>query len=358
MKEEAKHRYFFSADVNTEKMDLAVTFGENEIPAKLPSFKKTLSTTTSYWENYWTEGGFVDLSESKDLRWKELERRIILSQYVTAVNSIGPLPPQETGLVQNSWYGKFHLEMVRDHVAHFSLWGRTPLMLRSMEYYKKILPVAKDIARRQGYKGARWPKQVGPEGLESPGTISPFLVWQQPHIIYLAELVYRDTPTKETLEEWWEIIRETADFMATFVVKDESTGIYDIGPPLKDIYERCPLYTSKNTPFEAAYWRFGLKLAIEWSKRMGKEPDPLWSEVVGNLAPMQIRDGYKDIPMQVFAYIPLPEGIDQLLLEKTIERIVASHSSTETAMAAARLGRPDLAIKALLNKRRFLYYIG
>ncbi|PLB52062.1 hypothetical protein P170DRAFT_453588 [Aspergillus steynii IBT 23096] len=38
-------------------------------------------------------------------------RRIILSQYLVAVNGAGNDPPQESGLVNNGWYGKFHLEI-------------------------------------------------------------------------------------------------------------------------------------------------------------------------------------------------------------------------------------------------------
>ena len=58
----------------------------------------------------------------------ELERRIVLSQYLTAVNCSGALPPQETGLVANSWQGKFHLEMHWWHAAHFAPWGRPELL--------------------------------------------------------------------------------------------------------------------------------------------------------------------------------------------------------------------------------------
>ena len=47
---------------------------------------------------------------------------------------------------------------------------------------------------RQGARacsGAWWPKMVGPEGRESPSTVNPFIMWQQPHPIYLAETLYK-----------------------------------------------------------------------------------------------------------------------------------------------------------------------
>ncbi|MGO4419866.1 hypothetical protein AB4Z54_14300, partial [Streptomyces sp. MCAF7] len=65
------------------------------------------------------------------------------------------LPPQESGLVANSWYGKFHLEMHWWHAAHFAAWGRPELLARSMDWYLSILDSARETARRQSYEGAR-----------------------------------------------------------------------------------------------------------------------------------------------------------------------------------------------------------
>ena len=42
----------------------------------------------------------------------ELERRVIQSRYLLRAMEAGGLPPQETGLVVSTYYGKFHLEMV------------------------------------------------------------------------------------------------------------------------------------------------------------------------------------------------------------------------------------------------------
>src|SRR5213592_1822731 len=95
----------------------------------------------------WQSGGAVDLSGSSDPR--ALERRIVLSQYLTAINGAGSTPPQETGLVCNSWHGKFHLEMHWWHAAHFALWGRPHLLKRSLPWYQRILPMAQATARNR-----------------------------------------------------------------------------------------------------------------------------------------------------------------------------------------------------------------
>src|SRR5207237_821739 len=89
---------FCSEDCRSEKDNLARP-------------RLALEQTAGYWKNFWLTGSAVDFSGSKDPRAKELERRIVLSQYLTAIQCSGSTPPQETGLTTNSWYGKFHLEM-------------------------------------------------------------------------------------------------------------------------------------------------------------------------------------------------------------------------------------------------------
>jgi len=355
LQKESVHQYLVQPGSGSAVFECAVAFAEKSVPKALPNFAGTQTAAADYWKNYWSNGGFVDLSASKDPRWRELERRIILSQYVLAVNNAGPLPPQECGLVQKSWLGKFHMEMVWFHEAHFALWGRLPLMMRCMGIYEQLLPSSRERARLQECQGARWPKMIGPEGRESPGSINPFLVWQQPHPIYFAELDYRQNPTKATLQRWWEIVKATADFMATFAVKDQGSDIYDVGPPLNDVHERSEIGGTKNAPFEVAYFRYGLDLARQWRARMGLKPDPLWDDVAAHLAPAPVKAGRYEAPIVQFALLPLTPDLDRSVLDQTVDYRV-KHLPKEscswgyfvTAMAAARAGRADLAVDALL----------
>jgi hypothetical protein len=77
-----------------------------------------ISSSAQWWEDYWESGGFVDLTATAQDNAIELQRRIILSQYHLAVNEATRDSPQESGLVNNGWYGKFHLEMVLWHLGH------------------------------------------------------------------------------------------------------------------------------------------------------------------------------------------------------------------------------------------------
>jgi hypothetical protein len=145
------------------------------------SVDATFAASARHWSEFWSTGAAIDLAANS-----ELERRVVLSQYLTSIQCAGSLPPQETGLTCNSWFGKFHLEMHFWHAAHFAHWKRPALLQRSLDYYMSILPSAREKARSQGYKGARWPKMTDPSGTDSPSSIGPLLIWQQPHPIVLA----------------------------------------------------------------------------------------------------------------------------------------------------------------------------
>jgi len=182
----------------------------------LPDVPAAFVASREHWRRFWTEGGAIELADSRDARAPELERRVVLSQYLTAIQCSGSKPPQETGLTVNSWYGKSHLEMHWWHAAHFALWNRLPLLEKSLGWYERILPGARELARQQGYLGARWPKMVGPEGRDSPSPIGPLLIWQQPHPIFYAELCYKSRGTRACLSRYRRIVFETAEFMASF----------------------------------------------------------------------------------------------------------------------------------------------
>ena len=111
----------------------------------------------------------MDFGDCKDVRAKELERRTVLSQYLTFINCANETPAQETGLTYNSWFGRPHLEMTWWHTIDFSLWNRPEVLETMLEWYNdKAYPEAKKIAERQNFKGIRWMKMTDPWAGESP----------------------------------------------------------------------------------------------------------------------------------------------------------------------------------------------
>ena len=340
----------------------------------LPDAAEVQAAAAGFWRRYWSEGAAVDLSESTDPRAAELERRIVLSQYLVAINCAAPFPPQETGLTCNSWYGKPHLEMHWWHSAQFALWGRAHLLEKSMAWYQEILPMARATADSQGYRGARWPKMVGPDGREGPSSIAVFLIWQQPHPIYYAELLYREHQDAGTLNKYKDLVFESAEFMASYAHWDESSQRYVLGPPLIPAQEMHRADSTMNPTFELAYWAYALEVAQQWRERLGLSRNEAWEQVRRALAALPTKDGLyvnaesapdtfgaagprADHPSLLAAYGMLPgPGVDPEMMRRTLLKVLDTWQWPTTwgwdypliAMTAARVGETERAIDALL----------
>ncbi|SPN98540.1 uncharacterized protein DNG_01586 [Cephalotrichum gorgonifer] len=286
--ENGTHRYRLTTTEKT--LRLTASFGK-ERPCGIPSVEKVRKHSEKWWEQFWKDGAFVDLSKVEDEGAKEIQRRAILSLYLIAVNSASDLPPQESGLVNNGWYGKFHMEMYLWHGIPFALWNHRPLLDRSLSHiYTDLLPHALALAERQGYTGARWGKMTGPDFSDAPGEINAMLIWQQPHPMYFAETELRGrrgaASEAEVLEKWDEVLTHSADFMASYAWLNESSGFYDLGAPLLPASENTDANATRNPTFELAYWRFGLDVAIRWKTLQGLEAPSAWLEVRDGLAPL------------------------------------------------------------------------
>ncbi|HEX7713509.1 MAG TPA: glycoside hydrolase family 65 [Bacillota bacterium] len=378
---DGRNEFVMEPATGVSKLEFSVSFTPKPLFEALPSFADIQAACEKHWKKFWLEGGAVTLAGSRDPQANELERRIILSQYLTAIQCTGTMPPQETGLTCNSWYGKFHLEMHWWHAAHFPLWGRSRLLERSIWWYRTILPLAKGIAASQGYRGARWPKMVGPAGYDSPSPIGPLLIWQQPHPIYLAELCYRAHPSPGTLEIYRDIVLETAEFMASYVQYDETNNRYVLGPPVIPAQENHRPETTLNPTFELEYWCFGLNTANQWRKRLGLDENETWREIASRLSALPVMDGFYlahencpatfsrfnlDHPSMLGALGVLPGmKVDRGTMMKTLYKVLQEWRLEEMwgwdfpmiAMTAARVGRPDIAVAALLMdspKNRYL----
>lgn len=373
-KQTGPHQFTLASVNNSSDIFFTVGFTQ-QIPGNvLNEFYTTKMRSAAHWEDFWNNGGAVQLVKSSDSRAAELERRIILSQYLTAVQCSGTLPPAETGLTCNSWYGKFHLEMHYWHAAQFALWGRTQLLERSLDWYLNILPQARKDAQSQGYEGARWTKMTDPSGLNAPSSIGVLLVWQQPHPIVLAELCYRAHPNIETLEKYRSLVMESAEFMVSFLHYDKDRDRYVMGPPLIPAQETHAPEDTMNPTYELEYFRWGLQKAVEWQKRLGEEPNRKYSEVAAKIAALPVKEGvylahencpetftkepfFHDHPSMLAALGVLPgETVDRTTMENTVKRVLECWDFDSMwgwdfammAMCCARLGLKSLAVDLLL----------
>ena len=361
---------FLAAKPNLDTLD-AIAFDADE------------THTTQWWNAFWMRGGAIDFSDCTDPRAFELERRVVLSQHLMSIQSAGMYPPQETGLTYNSWYGKFHLEMHWWHGAHFALWGRPDLLERSLDWYNTALPVAKSIAERQGWKGVRWMKMTDPSALEAPSKVGSFLIWQQPHIIYMAELMYRSNPDTSVLNHYKTLVFETAEFMADFVDYEEIEDRYVLKGAIP-AQETLRASETVNPPFELSYWHYALSTAQAWRERLGMEKNMEWEIILDKLSPLAHQDGlYLAAETALDTYVDSRFTSDHMAVLGALgimpeSRLVRKDIMTNTfnwiwdnwnwgktwgwdypmtAMSAARLGMPEQAIGALLMDKRTNTYL-
>ncbi len=372
------HAFRIAGAGGKDTLDFSVQFLPDTaaLPARTARVERILERSAAYWEKFWREGAAVDFSGSTNPLAPKLERRIVLSMYLTAVQMAGEVPPQESGLTCSTWYGKHHTEMIWWHAAHFALWGHDALLEKNLAWYRSRLPEARSLAASRGLRGARWAKMVGPDGRESPGG-NPLIVWNQPHMVYLCELLYRNRPSAETLARYRDLVLETADCLASMVHPDPATGRVVLGPPLwiaQEIYDPA---TSRNPSFELSYWRWALGVAQRWRERLGMPRDKTWDDVIARLSPLPVSDGKyvaleshpdtwrnigsrHDHPEMLMPLGFLPGGpdVDRATMGRTLDAVMQSWD-WETkiwgwdypmiAMTSARLGRPAAAVEMLLR---------
>jgi hypothetical protein len=225
-------------------------------------------------------------------------------------------------------------------------------------------------------------KMTDPWAGEAPSDIGSFLIWQQPHFIYFAELMYRANPTQETLDKYRKSVLESAEFMASFADYD----------PVGDRYILQGLIAAQETmqlgivnpPMELSYWHFGLSLAQKWLERGGSKRNPYWDTIIEKLSPLaslndlylaaeNATDTYTNIRytsdhmavLGAFGMLPQCPLFTAGKMSGTLSWIWNNWNWDKTwgwdfpmvAMNAARLGEPEKAVGALLMDKRTNTYL-
>lgn len=379
-----KYKNYFVLQSDENEINFTSRFSAELPDTKNISTIQTLADAGKFWNDFWTKGAAVDFSECTDERAKELERRVVLSQYLLAIQCSGSTPPQETGLTYNSWYGKFHLEMIWWHQVQFALWNRPEMLERTLGWYNIAEPNAKKIAQRQKFDGVRWMKMTDPSAMEAPSKVGSFLIWQQPHFIYMAELIYRSNPTQETLDKYAHLVEETAKFMYSFATYDELEGRFILKGTIP-AQETLRASETINPPFELSYWHYAMSVAQEWRERSGQKRNLQWDEMIDKLSPLTYNseglylasedavDTYKDIRftsdhpavLGAVGILPINKLIRKDYMHNTLNWIWDNWNWGKTwgwdypmtAMSAARLGEPEKAVGALLMEKRTNTYL-
>jgi hypothetical protein len=360
-----------------------VGFTEAEPTAVQADAAACRESAAEMWLDYWQTTGVVDMSACTDARAPRLEGRVVRSQYLMRAQEAQDYPPAETGLTYNTWYGKFHLEMLMWHSFQYALWNQPELLERQLRWFKTAMPMARQIAERQGFPGVRWMKMTDPSALEAPSDIGSFIIWQQPHPIYMAELIYRCLPSEAFLNEYADMVEQTALFMASFIKYDAARDRYIITGACAAA-EKYRQLTTLNPALELAYWHYGLSTAQLWRERRGLPRRAEWDEILAKISPLASSpDGiylpaergvtipdYENDPsadtvyvratspehLSAYGVLPYTPVIDTVKMERTLlraaenwdwEHLQSGWNFPTLAMNATRLMRPEIAVRAI-----------
>ena len=215
---------------------------------------------------------------------------------------------------------------------------------------------------------------IAAEGIDSPSPIAPLLIWQQPHIIFMLELAYRENHSREFLEKYWVLVRETAEFMEDLAVYNRERDVYELVAPVIPVQECHRAEVTGNPAFEVVYWSYALKLAAEWARRLGRSDFEKWELIAQKMAKPAVLDGCylahdncpatftefnRDHPSMLMALGVLPgDGLDEETMRATLHRVIECWDYSALwgwdfavmAMTAARLGEPELAVDILMKE--------
>jgi hypothetical protein len=197
----------------------------------------------------------------------------------------------------------------------------------------------------------------------------------------MAEMCYLAHPGRPTLDRYRDIVLESAEFMASFAFFEQTRSRYVLGPPVIPAQENHPPRETWNPTFELAYWCHGLRIAQRWRERLGLKPDARFDKVINGLSKLPVLDGVylahencpqtysqrnSDHPSMLAALGVLPgDAADRVTMRRTLEKVFREWQWDKTwgwdypmtAMTAARLGQPKLAVDTLLmetEKNRYL----
>ncbi|MDQ6610471.1 MAG: hypothetical protein M3Y85_11700, partial [Bacteroidota bacterium] len=96
--QQARHVFVVQPNRQQDVLELTIDFARRIEFTCGATYQQIQTSSEVSWMEYWQSGAAIDFSGSTDKRAFELERRIILSQYLMKAQEAGNYPPQETGL--------------------------------------------------------------------------------------------------------------------------------------------------------------------------------------------------------------------------------------------------------------------
>ena len=180
--------------------------------------------------------------------------------------------------------------------------ARPIVMFRS-----RTLEAARVNAKRNGYQGAMYPWEAGPDGAETTPRFAHQNALYENHVngdvALAAWQYYLSTGDRTWLMQYgYPILRDTADFWLSRVTYNRERDRYEIGKVVSVVESDIGV---DNDPYTNAAAKKNLELASTAAGALGLRPNPKWSEVSSKLYVPASESVLIDYPLE------LPISMDQ-----------------------------------------------
>ncbi len=243
--------------------------------ARQTGWPALLSASTTAWHNVWQSDIIVEGDPNLQRAIHSMLFYLLGSARAGVSLSIPPM-----GLSNAGYYG--HIFWDGDTFLFPPLLILHPEMARSMvEFRSRTRDAARKNAEQNGFQGAMYPWEAGPDGLETTPRFAGQNAKYENHVngdIALASWQYwLATGDRQWLEQnCWPILRDTADFWVSRVTFNSKQNRYEIGHVV-GVNES--LIGISNDAYTNAVAKINLDLAITAAREMRVAPHPKWYEV-------------------------------------------------------------------------------
>jgi trehalose/maltose hydrolase-like predicted phosphorylase len=324
-----KYRFAIAGGICTSK-DFTDPLNESErqpIYALQEGIDKLLSRHKQAWAELWKTG---DIQIEGDLDAQQRVRFALYNLYSfirpETRQSIAPM-----GLSSQGYNG--HIFWDSELWMYPTLLALQPDMAKScLDYRSDRLQKAKQKATVYGYKGAMFPWESDDTGEEATPTWALTGIFEQ-HITADVSIAfwnyYAYTQDKNWLRKEWNVLKETADFWVSRVVKNKDNSYSILNVVGADEYAQ---HVDDNA-FTNASATESLKNTIKAAVILGEPVDPRWVDISNNLV-IHVKNGItqnykgydgqiiKQADVNLLAY-PLNVITDKKQIEKDLEYYAA-----------------------------------
>jgi trehalose/maltose hydrolase-like predicted phosphorylase len=259
--------------------DLLIQAAEKARKMAMLGYKALYERHAAAWKKLWES----DILVPDDPRMQTVIHSMLFYLLSSArENSAFSIPPM--GLSSAGYYG--HVFWDADTYMFPALLLLHPEIARSMMMFRyRTLDAARQNARKNGYRGAMYPWEAGPDGRETTPRFAFQNALYENHVngdVALAAWQYfLATGDHDWLARYgMPIIAETADFWTSRVSFNKEKARYEIG---RVVSVNESLIGVNNDPYTNAAAKKNFDIAIAAARLLGRKIDPKWEEVSRHL---------------------------------------------------------------------------